>query len=70
MPAVERLLKASRSQVDVAYTRYLAAHDALVVSRHSGICNLTAAALLPWLAGERWPHYVKPQNASPRPRLE
>ncbi len=37
MPAVERLLKASRSQVDVAYTRYLAAHDALVVSHQDGL---------------------------------
>ena len=31
-PAVERLLAASRGQVEAAYARYMAAHDALVVS--------------------------------------
>ena len=32
MPVVERMLAASRAQVEVAYTKYMAAHDALVVS--------------------------------------
>lgn len=31
-PTVERLVAASRGQVEAAYTRYMAAHDALVVS--------------------------------------
>lgn len=37
-PAVERLLAASRGQVEAAYARYMAAHDALVVSNLLAIC--------------------------------
>lgn len=32
MPAVERLVAASRTQVESAFTRYMAAHDTVVVS--------------------------------------
>lgn len=45
MPPVERLLQASRSQVDGAWARYQAAHDALVVSPClPADCRLQAAA--------------------------
>lgn len=50
LPAVERLLAASRGQVEAALVKYVAAHDALVVS--TGVLGCWRCG--GWAAGARW----------------